>query len=294
MFYAPNGCINRKMARPQTGETMNMKMGKLSESSLIELVARIAPYGASFIPASYTFKNAQVHLDMGKAESFVAAAVVEMLGLATIHTTLKIIDKARGQKEAKRKSSYIDARLTGAMAIVYLVIVITVNVLLDLDQPVPVVISKALLSLITVPAAVTLSIFNLHKMQESASDTQSMLASLRGKLGALAKKVDKFQAEATQWKLLADKRKADVIQWQRNAEGANKLATSLQRDVNQMKKDAEQWQPVAEAWQSMNERSQLAAMANAGIVTKEDVMAKISRGRRTVEDDMKRMNGVVK
>lgn len=162
----------------------------LSEEKLIDNVARIVPWFAPLIPASFAFHNArnQALLNLSFVESLLIAAVVELLGLATVHTFFSLIEALKTSKDYKPKK---EAVIMGIMALFYLAIVVTVNILLDLEHTWQIITARALLSLISIPAAVTLSIRNLHKLRQNDDSRDHLIASLRGKLGNMTKQLDK-------------------------------------------------------------------------------------------------------
>jgi uncharacterized protein (DUF3084 family) len=98
----------------------------------------------------------------------------------------------------------------GFMAVFYLAIVVTVNILLDLQHDPAIIAARALLSLISIPAAVTLSIRNLHKLRQNDDTRDHLIASLRGKLGSMTKQLDKAIEERDTAVLNLDTMKKDI------------------------------------------------------------------------------------
>jgi len=166
---------------------MNLKQ-YLSEEKLIDNVARIVPWFAPLIPASFAYHNSINVLRLVWYEAAVVAFVVELLGLATVHTFFSLAESMKTAKENKPKHETI---IMGFMAAFYLAIVVTVNILLDLEHTWQIIAARALLSLISIPAAVTLSIRNLHKLRQNDDTRDHTIASLRGKLGNMTKQLDK-------------------------------------------------------------------------------------------------------
>jgi len=166
---------------------MNLKQ-YLSEEKLIDNVARIVPWFAPLIPASFAYHNSVSVLRLIWYEAAVVAFVVELLGLATVHTFFSLAESMKTAKENKPKHETI---IMGFMAAFYLAIVVTVNILLDLEHTWQIIAARALLSLISIPAAVTLSIRNLHKLRQNDDTRDHIIASLRGKLGNMTKQLDK-------------------------------------------------------------------------------------------------------
>jgi paraquat-inducible protein B len=79
------------------------------------------------------------------------------------------------------------------MALFYLIIVVMVNIILDLQHPVQIIIAKALLSLVSIPAAVTLSIRQLHKTRLTDEANHKAEKTAQGKLGALTKQFNQLK-----------------------------------------------------------------------------------------------------
>lgn len=163
------------------------KLEWLSEEKLIDNVARIVPWLAPLIPASFAYRNvtSPTGLNMTWWEGLVVAIVVELLGIATVYTFFSLFEETKRKKGYKPFKEMITA---GGMAIFYLSIVVVVNILLDLQHTPQIIAARALLSLISIPASVTLSIRNLQKLRQSGDKRDSLIASLRGKLGSLTKK----------------------------------------------------------------------------------------------------------
>lgn len=170
---------------------MNIKQ-YLSEEKLIDNVARIVPWFAPLIPASFAYHNSINVLRLVWYEAAVVAFVVELLGLATVHTFFSLAESLKTLKDNKPKHETI---IMGFMALFYLAIVVTVNILLDLEHSWQIITARALLSLISIPAAVTLSIRNLHKLRQADDTRDHLIASLRGKLGSMTKQLDRAELE---------------------------------------------------------------------------------------------------
>lgn len=129
-----------------------------TESSLVNLLSAIAPWGAPLAPAYMAYHGMTARLGFAPAVALVLAFVIEILGLATVSTTIQFWQHNRRQRAEYRRMPVL---VPAGMFAAYLLIVITVNVLLELPLPdsyqVP-VIARALLSLLSIPAAVTLAI----------------------------------------------------------------------------------------------------------------------------------------
>lgn len=129
-----------------------------TESSLVNLLSAIAPWGAPLAPAYMAYWGMVGKLSFDPVVAFILAGVIEILGLATVSTAISFWQHNRRQSaEYRRMPVIVPAGMFGF----YLAIVITVNVLLELPIPeayhIP-VIARALLTLLSIPAAVTLAI----------------------------------------------------------------------------------------------------------------------------------------
>lgn len=132
-----------------------------TESSLVNLLSAIAPWGAPLAPACMSFGGMVKHLGFTPFVAGVIAGVIEILGLATVHTTLIFWQhNRRYTKEYKR----MPTALALGMFALYLVVILTTNVLMEalVNWPGMPIVARALLSLLAVPAAVTMAIRTQH------------------------------------------------------------------------------------------------------------------------------------
>jgi hypothetical protein len=132
------------------------------EYSIVNLVSSIAPWLAPLAPAYMSYSHMQEYLNFPVWVSFSVASVVEMLGLATVSTTLTFWNHNRRYSSHKNRVPITIPILT---FLFYLGIVMTVNVLIDayISGFDVIVLSRALLTLLTVPAAITVSVRNVLK-----------------------------------------------------------------------------------------------------------------------------------
>lgn len=135
-----------------------------SESSLVNLLSSIAPWGAPLAPAYMSYGGMITHLRYDPIVALIVASVIEILGLATVHTTI-IFWQFNRQRLAEYKKQ--PTTLAGSMFVFYLFVVLSVNVLMELPLKgiyldyMPIV-ARGLLSMLTIPAAITLSIRTQH------------------------------------------------------------------------------------------------------------------------------------
>jgi len=150
------------------------------ESSAIDLVSATTPWLAPVIPASQTYLHAINSLKYGEPIAFVAALAVEFLGLAAVSTAVEFWnynDALQARKDARvmvlkgeEKKRAKERRVVGApfqlaagSGVFYIVIILTVNILLDWGKPFPQIAANVLLSLLAVPAAVIIAIRSQHR-----------------------------------------------------------------------------------------------------------------------------------
>lgn len=167
-----------------------MKQKWYSEQNLIDNVARFVPWLAPGIPAVFAYMNSRTQLDMEWPIALLIALTVEGLGLASVHTALSLVEHIKTHKQNQPKT---EAWIMFGMTLFYLAIVVTVNIILDLQHPVQIIIAKALLSLVSIPAAVTLSIRQLHKTRLTNESEQKAEKTAQGKLGVLTKKYNQLE-----------------------------------------------------------------------------------------------------
>ncbi len=118
---------------------------QVSERTLIDNVAATVPWLAPVSPAYMVWHNAVNLLGWPVWVAWVVALAVEGLGLSVVSTAFSLW-------KSRSAAFWVAVATTGF----YLAIVITVNVALELGAPVW--IAKALLSLLSVPAAVTIAL----------------------------------------------------------------------------------------------------------------------------------------
>jgi hypothetical protein len=132
-----------------------------TEATVIGAVAATIPWLAPIIPAYVAYENMLHVLAFPSRLAIIGAAVVEFLGLSAIHTAVQFWDYNRTRRKVDEAAPVYIAAAVGAF---YLAVVLTVNVILD-SAPAEQLIAKALLSLISIPAGVTLAIRAQHSRQ---------------------------------------------------------------------------------------------------------------------------------
>ena len=147
----------------QTLESWQAVTGKL-EGVIVDNVSAAAPWLAPVVPAYLAYSNMTGVLSFPWYIALIAALVVEFLGLATTNTVFTLWEYNRTRKTTAPIAAIWPA-LSAAGA--YIIVVIVVNVLLDLSNPVH-VIAKALLSMLSILAAITLAIRAGHARRLAA------------------------------------------------------------------------------------------------------------------------------
>lgn len=162
-----------------------------SEQNLIDRVARFTPFFVLAIPATFAYQNVTNPnlLAMPTWVGLLIAFSIEGLGLASVHTSLSLFEYIK-QHERKPTGEAVTMLL---MTLFYLAVVVMVNIVLDLQHEWQIIAAKALLSLVSIPAAVTLSIRQIHKSRLAEEAGHKAELTARGKLGALTKKFNELQ-----------------------------------------------------------------------------------------------------
>jgi hypothetical protein len=136
------------------------------EYSLVNLLSALAPWLAPLAPAYFSYHHMVNYLGLPETVAFLIAACIEILGLAAMHTTLEFYSWNRKYKDTKLHAPLWAAVLTFAL---YFMVIITLNVLIDAtlgNEAWPVIMARALLSFLTIPSALILSIRAQHTDRE--------------------------------------------------------------------------------------------------------------------------------
>ena len=131
------------------------------ELMLVDVVAAYVPLLAPVIPAYLAFHNLYFVLLMPLWVSFIGALVVEFLGFATITTVIQFVDFNAMKKPDDPSAPFYPA---AGVAAFYLIVVLTVNVLLDNSATIQRA-SKLLMSTLSVAGAVTISLRAQHSVR---------------------------------------------------------------------------------------------------------------------------------
>lgn len=140
------------------------------EGSIVNLVSAIAPWGAP-LPAAYmSFTHMRDTLLFPFWIAFPISLVIEILGFSTVSTILSFWMHNRKYQDETKKSPVL---LVIAAFAFYLLIVVTMNVLIDASvgqewQRYAIIAVRALLTLMSIPAALVLAVRTQH--QEMLND----------------------------------------------------------------------------------------------------------------------------
>jgi hypothetical protein len=131
------------------------------ERVVIDNVSAFTPWLAPLIPASMAYRNMITQLNFSPAISLLGAVAVEFLGLSAVATALEFWKFNEDKRKSDNSAPFIVALLTGVF---YVVIILTVNATLELNQSLEVkVAAKAMLSLLSVVAAVIIALRSQHR-----------------------------------------------------------------------------------------------------------------------------------
>jgi len=133
-----------------------------SEAAIVGILVEFAPWLAPIAPAYMAYENLSVKLQFNHNVSLAVAITVELLGVATVNTALLFWRHNLRYKDPKRKSP---TWIPFMAFVFYLVIILSVNALLDLELPSIYrihVLVKVMLTLLSVPAAITVAVRTQH------------------------------------------------------------------------------------------------------------------------------------
>ena len=138
------------------------------ELLLVDAIAATAPWLAPVVPAYMVYGAMQAELGFDQWVAVAGALVVEFLGLSAITTTFQFWDwnDSKNQKDPRAPLA-----VAIAAAVFYLVVVLTVNVILDQATPAHKV-AKALLSSLSVIAGIVLAIRSQHARRLAAREQE--------------------------------------------------------------------------------------------------------------------------
>ncbi len=144
-----------------------LRLIRAVESVLIDVIAATAPWLAPLIPAYMVYNNLLTVLQFPSWVALAGAGVVELLGLSAVYTSFQLWQYNDSRRQTDQAAP---TRIAITMALAYLAIVLTVNVLLD-EAPTIQRLAKALMSCLSIIAAVILAIRSQHGRRLAAAET---------------------------------------------------------------------------------------------------------------------------
>ena len=133
-----------------------------AEKSFLDLLSALVPQAVPVIPAYLTVYHTQNEMGFPAWVAFTAGFVTEVLGIASVATAIKFYRHNLKYKDNKNHAPF---RLAIGTYVFYLVIILTVNVLLEFvagTRSTAVIIAIGLFSLLSLPSAVLISIRAQH------------------------------------------------------------------------------------------------------------------------------------
>lgn len=134
------------------------------EKNAVEVVARVAPWLAPFPSAFFVARSAMTHLALPLAVAVVVAAIIETLGLSTVHTALWCYDWNSRKRKTDPAAPLLLAVALGA---VYVVATLGLVVFLEV-WPVLSVYAPALFPALAVVGALNLALVSRQRQRELA------------------------------------------------------------------------------------------------------------------------------
>lgn len=131
------------------------------EITIINIISSFAPWLAPIAPAYMSYHNALDKLNFPPWVALVVGLVVEFLGLTTISTALSFWYHNKKYKSDKNR---VPIEIPIFAFIFYLIVVVTLNVMLEAipNNPFIIIAARALLVFLSVPAAVILAVRAVH------------------------------------------------------------------------------------------------------------------------------------
>lgn len=130
-----------------------------AEKSFLDLLSALVPYAVPIIPAYLTYFHTTEQMNFPPQIGYTAAFVVEVLGMASVSTTIRFW--RHNQKYKASGNNRAPFMLALATYIFYIVIVLSVNVILEMvsnQRGGWVIFSIGLFTLLSVPSGVLISI----------------------------------------------------------------------------------------------------------------------------------------
>jgi hypothetical protein len=134
------------------------------EKNAIKIVARLSPWLAPLPSAYFVGRSAMIHLDLPLSIALIVAAIIETLGLATVHTALWAHDW-----NAHKRKTDPGAPLGLAIALGGVYVAATVGLLVFLEMwPFLAVYAPAIFPALAVVGALNLAMISRQEQREAA------------------------------------------------------------------------------------------------------------------------------
>lgn len=153
------------------------------EKTTVKMVAKAAPWLAPLPSAYFVARASMEHLGLPIAVAVIAAAIIETLGLSTVHTALWLSDY-NGHKRKTDPSAPTWIAL--ALGAVYIVATVGLVVVLEV-APFLATYAPALFPLLAVVGAVNLALISQHERREAGIAVQKEEARAQRKARRLSK-----------------------------------------------------------------------------------------------------------
>jgi hypothetical protein len=141
------------------------------EKNAIRIVAKLSPWLAPFPSAYFVARSAIVHLDLPLPVAIIVAAIIETLGLATVHTALWAYDW-NAHKRKTDPSAPLGLSMT--LGAVYMVATLGLVVFLEV-WPFLAIYAPALFPALAVVGGLNLALISRHEQREAAVKAQRAL-----------------------------------------------------------------------------------------------------------------------
>jgi hypothetical protein len=138
------------------------------EKNLVKLVAKLAPWLAPFPSAYFVARSGIVHLALPLPVAIVVAAIIETLGLSTVHSALWLADWNASKRKTDPQAPVVVAMALGA---VYLVATLGLVVFLEV-WPGLATYAPALFPALAVVGGVNLALISQQERREATVKTE--------------------------------------------------------------------------------------------------------------------------
>ena len=165
-----------------------------AERAILDFLSAIVPYAVPFIPAYLTYFHTQDQMDFPWQVAGSAAFVVEVLGITAVSTAIRFYRYNMKYTASQNKAPFALAIFT---YVFYLVIVLSVNVILELVANTRsgwVIFSIGLFSLLSVPSGILISIrTQFSEMLEDRTNRGTLRGKLLRTYAAQSAQLDQLQ-----------------------------------------------------------------------------------------------------